>query len=165
MSEDWSKLYDIDLLADSEAEFELLVPLAQMARVSREFVRPGNSVEAKLSFAREGNRVVARVALNGTLSLTCQRCMKPMQWPLSTQSSAVLVGAEQEADGVPAETETVLAPEGRIRLIDLIEEELLLALPLVPMHEGEAGEDATVDAAQPVQRPFAQLGELLKRQK
>jgi uncharacterized protein len=163
MSEDWSKLQDIDLLADSKAEFELLVPLPQMPRVSREFVRPGNHVEAKLSFAREDDRVVTRVALSGTLALTCQRCMNPMQWPLATQSSAVLVGTEQEADGLPPGTETVLAADRRVRLIDLIEEELLLALPLVPMHEGTAREDATADAAQPVQRPFEQLGELLKR--
>jgi len=165
MSEDWSKLYDIDLLADSKAEFELLVPLARMSRVPREFVRPGNSVTAKISFAREDRRVVARVGLGGTLTLTCQRCMKPMQWPLATQSSAVLVGTERESDELPPGTETVHAADRRVRLMDLIEEELLLALPLVPMHEGTEGEDATADAGHPVQRPFEQLGELLKRRK
>ena len=63
-------------------------------------------------------------------------------------------------------TETVLAPEGKVRLIDLIEEELLLALPLVPLHEHERADEGDHEsAAGPVQRPFERLGELLKRQR
>ena len=45
-----------------------------------------------------------------------------------------LIAAESEADRVPQEFETVLAPENRIRVRDLVEEELLLSLPLVPLH-------------------------------
>ena len=167
MSEGWSKLIDIDLLADGKVEFEFVVPLSHMPRVPREFVRSEtgrlNEVRATVAFGREMSRVLARVALTGTLELICQRCMRPMQWPLESSSRAVLIGAESEAEHLPPGTETVLAADRKIRLIDLIEEELLLALPRVPMHERAAREDAAADAAQPVQRPFEQLGELLKR--
>jgi uncharacterized protein len=164
MSEGWSKLRDIDLLADGKSEFELVVPLERMARVPPEFRRPGNEVRADLAFGRELNRVVARVGLSGTLGVICQRCMSPMQWPLETRSSAVLIGSENEANQMPVGTEAVLASERKIRLIDLIEEELLLALPLVPLHKlGSASHSGRDEAAQPVQRPFEQLSELLKR--
>ena len=65
----------------------------------------------------------------------------------------------------PALTDViVLAPEGRIALRDLVEEELLLAVPLVPRHENEAdcGRTASTEA-DVTQTPFAGLGELLKR--
>jgi uncharacterized protein len=166
MSEGWSKLRDIDLLADGKAEFDLVVPLEYMARVQREFVRPGNEVRGLVTFRREMGRPLARVELSGRLELICQRCMAPMQWPVRTKSSAILLDAEHEADQLPASTETVLAPQGKVRLIDLIEEELLLALPLVPLHEHErADEGGHESAAAPVQRPFERLGELLKRQR
>ena len=49
-----------------------------------------------------------------------------------------LIAAEADASRVPEELEPVLAPEGRIRVGELVEEELLLTLPIVPLHaEGE----------------------------
>jgi uncharacterized protein len=98
-----------------------------------------------------------------------------MQWPVGGTARVALIAAESEADRVPQEFETVHAPENRIRVRDLVEEELLLSLPLVPMHAdaGEcAGKDAkpehkpvAADAApgQETQKPFERLGELLKR--
>jgi uncharacterized metal-binding protein YceD (DUF177 family) len=74
---------------------------------------------------------------------------------------------------VPQEVETVHAPENRIRVADLVEEELLLTLPLVPLHESaeecQSGQDEVpapveeTEAAPDTQRPFERLGELLKR--
>jgi uncharacterized metal-binding protein YceD (DUF177 family) len=61
----------------------------------------------------------------------------------------------------------VLASGGRISVADLVTEELLLSLPLVPRHEVAA--ECAVAAAQPEEgatethRPFAQLADLLKR--
>ena len=73
---------------------------------------------------------------------------------------------------MPDEYDAVTAPGGRIRLADLVVEELLLALPLVPMHAtpaecaltlAAAAEGDPPAAARPVQRPFADLRDLLKR--
>ena len=46
----------------------------------------------------------------------------------------MLFRSEADAADVPAELEPVLAREGRIRAGELVEEELLLALPIVPLH-------------------------------
>jgi uncharacterized protein len=84
---------------------------------------------------------------------------------LSGSSQVVLVGSEAEAATVPAELETALAPDGRLKLADLVEEELLLALPAAPRHAAgqcPAARQETRESATPgVQRPFAGLGELL----
>jgi uncharacterized metal-binding protein YceD (DUF177 family) len=69
----------------------------------------------------------------------------------------------------------VTAPGGRLALEEFVEDELLLALPLVPMHAtpaecalqlAAAAADSAADAppaARPTQRPFAELRDLLKR--
>jgi uncharacterized protein len=73
---------------------------------------------------------------------------------------------------VPEDAELMLAPEGRLRLGELLEEDLLLALPFAPLHDDESrcaqrAETAPAEAeiAEEVQRPFAALGDLMGRAK
>jgi uncharacterized protein len=82
-----------------------------------------------------------------------------------------LIASEADAGRVPEELEPVLAPEGRLSVGELVEEELLLTLPIVPLHsQAEGGACVVADAPslatngreEEVQRPFAQLAELLK---
>ena len=84
------------------------------------------------------------------------------------QGRAALVATPAEAERVPDTLETVLAPEYRISIRDLVEEELLLALPLVPRHEDDwlcrRHAPRHSPRTEKTQRPFGQLSELLKRQ-
>jgi uncharacterized metal-binding protein YceD (DUF177 family) len=93
--------------------------------------------------------------------------MQPLEFALNSQVRVALLHAEAEAARVPEELEPVLAPGGRISIGELITEELLLSLPIVPLHEAEAGCASTPTAAAAPQedthRPFAQLADLLKR--
>jgi len=66
----------------------------------------------------------------------------------------------------------MLAPGGRISIEELVEEELMLFLPIVPLHENSPACGASVLRPPPVQgdlgepttqKPFAQLQELLGR--
>jgi uncharacterized protein len=93
---------------------------------------------------------------------------------VETDTSIGLVATEADANRVPEEFEPVLAPEGRISVGELVEEELLLTLPIVPLHtDADGGATCVaVDASQletnareedKTQRPFEQLAELLKR--
>jgi uncharacterized protein len=82
------------------------------------------------------------------------------------------VGRDADAGRVPEEYDAVTAPGGRIRLDEFIEEELLLALPLVPMHP--TLEECAVRHPAPATtprtsangnrtRPFAELRTMMKR--
>jgi uncharacterized protein len=96
-----------------------------------------------------------------------------MSVPVDQRGERVaMVAGAAEADRVPAGRETILAPEHRISLRDLVEEELLLSIPIVPLHEPEECQAETAEETsaaegpvEEVQRPFEQLGELLKRGK
>jgi uncharacterized protein len=173
MSEGWSKLLDIGPLADGRAEVDFSIPLQHFPRVLPLLAAPEGEAVGRVDFSREGRIAVAEVTVAAVVTLTCQRCLSPLVRRVAGQGRAALVATPAEAERVPDTLETVLAPEYRISIRDLVEEELLLALPLVPRHEehecvgDSAGTPGPGFAAEPpaeTQRPFGQLSELLKRQ-
>jgi uncharacterized protein len=166
MPEDGSKLWPVAVLADERRRVALEIPVGQLTRLAPMLAGQDGSVQGNVALAREQGRIVADVAVNTRLTLRCQRCLGTMEVSVEGSSRVALLESEAEADNVPPEFETALAPEGRLRLADLVEEELLLALPAAPMHpEGQCPAEAVPGADEPVQadvqRPFANLGELL----
>jgi uncharacterized protein len=119
-------------------------------------------------FGREQGFAVAELTLLGSATLECQRCMGALVQPLNVATRVALVGSEAAGTSVPADLEPVLASDGRITIEQLLTEELLLTLPIVALHA--PGEPTCTAAAPEVQeaptethRPFAHLGELVKR--
>ncbi len=117
-----------------------------------------------------GLRVAAEVPLR------CERCMGLVDFAGATRRPLALIPADlSSADRAPAGLEPVLAEQGRVVLRDLVEEELLLALPLVARHEDAAecaagaaagsfeGTAASAAEEEITQKPFAQLKDLLKQ--
>ncbi len=145
------------------------MPLADLPGLRSLRAGVGGSVSGRAHFAREQGMPVADLSLGGMVTLQCQRCLQPMQRPLRAESPIALIASEEEAARASPEREPVLAAGGRISVGELLTEELLLLLPIVPLHEdGErcAGESAAAERARPdgeTHRPFASLAELLKR--
>lgn len=70
------------------------------------------------------------------VQLECQRCLKPVAEPLEAERSFLFVHGEEAAAALDAESEDdVLAITRSLDARELIEDELLLALPIVPRHE------------------------------
>ena len=129
------KLRDVRKLADSRAVFDLEVALSALPDFPPEYVDGGGSVTAHLVFGREQGFAMARVDLQAQLQATCQRCLGPLPLSIQASSPVLIVESQQDAESVPAGWETFLAPEGQLMPEALIGEELLLALPIVPVHE------------------------------
>jgi uncharacterized protein len=167
MPEDGSRLCSVAALADEGRQVDLAVPLARLERIAPYLLSTEGMVQGRVALDREQGRIVAEVTVDAEVSLQCQRCLLPMTMQLAGTSRVALVESEAAGAGVPAELETALAPEGRMRLADLVEEELLLALPPAPRHPeghcpGDASEPKAEESVEPSRRPFASLGELLK---
>jgi uncharacterized protein len=162
----WSKPLEVDRLAETQAEVDFAIALAELRGLGS--LRGGVSGQVKglARFAREQGAAVVYLSLEGSATLQCQRCMQPMQVPLHATTRVALIGSEADAQSVPADFEPVLALGGRISIGELVTEELLLSLPIVPLHEDGA---ACTSAPPPdpaggeTHRPFARLGELMKR--
>ncbi|HEX4234919.1 MAG TPA: YceD family protein [Caldimonas sp.] len=116
---------------------------------------PGAGVQASLL-----------VTASADVTLECQRCLQPMQVPLRAGRRIFFVDGEDAAEALDAENEDdVLALAPVLDLPALIEDELLLALPLVPRHEvcPEPLPRGLVDgdpAAVSAENPFAVLAAL-----
>jgi len=165
MPEDGSRLSNVAALADESRRVELVIPVERFERIAAQLASREGAVTGSVQLGREQGHVVAEVSLAAQLQVFCQRCLQPMSLPVASQSRVVLL--DSEAGNAPPDMETALAPEGRLRLADLVEEELLLALPAAPRHpEGQCPsgrqEKTQEEFAEPTQRPFASLGAMLK---
>jgi uncharacterized protein len=168
----WSKLRDVSKLAETRAEFDFDVPVAQLPGIPSDVAASGGSVHARVQFGREQGFAVADIALRGAVEAVCQRCMQPMTLPVGADSRVAVVESDAGADAIPPGWDTYLAPEGRLDMAALVAEELLLALPIVPLHDEDAckagaatarREDREDEKREERTRPFADLRALLDR--
>ncbi len=104
----------------------------------------------------EGPQPYLRLAVHGAAWLECQRCLTPYEQAFDVDAIYRIVQTEAEAEEFPLDEDEieVIVGSRQFDLIELIEEELLLSLPVVPKHEvcpevheslisGASGEDAS----------------------
>jgi uncharacterized protein len=169
MSDGWSKLHDIDPWADARSRVDFAIPLKDFPRLVSQLADPAGDARGHVQFGRQDGIAVADVEVEAMAHLTCQRCLAPLEWPVESRGRVAMVEEDEDTAALPAEHETILAPQRRLSVRDLVEEELLLALPVVPLHDAPhcadvaAGSRAAPAAPEGRQKPFAQLGELFKR--
>jgi len=85
----------------------------------------------------EGPQPYLRLAIHGSAWLTCQRCLAAYEQAFNADPVFRIVQTEDEAGEFPLDDDDVdvIVGSRHFDLVDLIEEELLLSLPLVPKHE------------------------------
>lgn len=94
------------------------------------------SVEAHFDVAEEGRRVL-HGALSADVNVECQRCLEPMGVQLKGEFNLAVVWSEDEAKQLPSSYDPWITGEGEGDVYEILEEELLLSLPAVALHEGE----------------------------
>ncbi len=113
-------------------------------------------------------RPAIHLRADATLPLTCQRCMGEVETPVTVDRHFVFVDDEDRASALDDESDDdVLVAAPDFNLHALIEDELLMALPLVPRHahcpqpvKMSVGEEELKEAEVPVNNPFAALAGL-----
>ncbi len=106
-------------------------------------------------------RPALRLKVGGTLQVTCQRCLGTLEVPLQIDVLLRLAATQEEMDAEPLDPE---GPESIVAGRDmpvrtLVEDEVLLALPIAPRHGTCAGGEAEGKGAK--QTPFAGLRGLI----
>ena len=122
-------------LAERGARLTGTLPLKSMPRLAQSGLEDSGTVMVDLAFERqEGEKVfVMYGTLHVHLRVACQRCLEAMDleleaapWLILLKSGERLEQQEGDADILPADKP--------LSLSGLVEDELLLALPMVPMH-------------------------------
>jgi uncharacterized protein len=167
---------DVERLANEQAVLDAAFPIASLSRLRESLASDDGAARASFRFYRVAGRPALDGEVDAEVTLTCQRCLTAMRLPIEGRLELVFVASEAEAAGeLPEGLEPALAPNGRASLAAVVEDELLLSLPLVARHadpaecaqaagpERVAAESAAAARREEsVQRPFADLKDRLK---
>lgn len=143
------------------------IPVSDLARLSGYLSESGGMVKVHLDFGYDENQ---RRLITGTLSsclhVQCQRCLQDMPLDVDTGLRVLVMSSEAQVRALPAEVEAVVADEDKgLDLLALVEDELILSLPIVPHHADEHCNEDLDRLNRPPEgearaSPFAKLREL-----
>lgn len=149
--------------ASAGASLSGALPVRDFSRLHDMLARYEGDVAYEVEGVRDARgRPALRLKVRGRLELRCQRCLEPLPFEVQADEVLVLAGTQAEIDAEPADVEAadrvVAAKEMPVR--ELVEDELILALPYAPRHPG-CSTRASADAAEKGS-PFAGLRGLMR---
>ena len=111
------------------------VALAEMKRLVESLQDNDGDARVSIEFGvdAEGIRFM-RGRIQADVQLVCQRCLETMRYPIDSEFALGLVRNTTEAEELPSHYEPLVLDGKPLFLRDVIEDELLLALPIVPRH-------------------------------
>jgi uncharacterized protein len=124
---------DAAAYARTAGEIQQSFKAEELPRFGAAGAQEGSTATATLRFSEYDGQPVIDGELAGTAVLSCQRCMRPVAIPLQ-ESFHVMIVPDERADE-PGGYEPVVANAAHFDVRWFVEEQALLALPLVPMHE------------------------------
>jgi uncharacterized protein len=152
------------------------LPLADLPRLGASLQQADGEAEFELEFSRdERKRACISGFVKAELVLQCQRCLGPVKMTVDSVINLVAVEGIGEAEQLADSVEPLLMEESRVRLADLLEDELLLSIPQIPRHtSGPCATDnvikdsvtpeAVKDDGEKPENPFAELAALKTKQ-
>ncbi|KPJ95272.1 MAG: hypothetical protein AMJ55_04225 [Gammaproteobacteria bacterium SG8_15] len=161
-------------LAETQRILTGELPIARMSRLVSMLLSDAGEVHVNLIFGVDEigqANVIGDVKTSVTMQ--CQRCMESMEVEVSSEVSLAFVRTEKQAQGLPSYYDPLIVEE-ETSLSELVEDEIILALPAVPLHEPEqctvqeqytsntqsAADDSQSSDMSQQQNPFAILEKL-----
>lgn len=108
-------------------------------------------------------RPALRVRIRGALQLRCQRCLESMRFDVDTDETLVLAATQAEIDAEPAGPQVPdrLLAAGEVPVREVLEDELILAVPYAPRHE-DCEADTELHGDERIS-PFSELRGMLRK--
>jgi uncharacterized protein len=152
-------------LVDQGRVLEGNIPLGDFPRLQEAlFEVTDKLVRVRLEFTRTDTRLpIIKGHINVMLGMLCNRCLKSAEIDVETKLEVVLVSSDEQAESLQQGFDTWLVEDKQIFLRDFIEDELLLALPVVVAHEKCSASRKLIEAIpeemapQEEESPFAAL--------
>jgi len=131
------KFIDPIRLCKKTAMIEGELSLVTLSRL-QELATQTESVQVAITFGIDANKTLfIKGKIQGCVNVVCQRCNQVMQEPLEIEFNLCPVTSEARAKTVPEAYEVLMVSEEEVLLADIIEDEILLALPMVSRHEND----------------------------
>lgn len=159
-------------LASREEQIAGHVPVKSFTRLSNLLQTSDGNVQVLIAFGKgEIGYPIVQGDIKANVVVECQRCLQSMPLQLDTEFRLVAMDMDSDASDSDGLFDAVLMDDGEIDLYDLIEDELVMAMPMVPMHAladhcSASGKyfgnpDEADSGASKSQRPFKDLGKMM----
>jgi len=110
------------------------------------------TLEVQLSFSRdEENHYLVRVVVAAEVTVTCQRCLEPLSRTLASDNTLAIVWNYEQAAGLPRHLDPLVVGEEGCNLRELVEDELILALPPFSYHDSESCRETLMEYTTPAE--------------
>jgi len=159
--------YQVQKEVTRNGYFEGEIALSELSRVG-ELLHPGKSglegrkVTLNFEFVRNKYEISMLAGrLETSLELECQRCLQGLEWPFTIDFNLMIDASDELVRD--SSVDTLYSDDGSIDIVEVVEDELLLAIPLVAMHEDTAcNENWQVSESETAikDNPFAVLQQL-----
>jgi uncharacterized protein len=120
----------------------------------------GNAlVELEFYLDEKYRRIIAG-RLEANVNVLCQRCLEPTEISLNESFRLAMVETDEQAENLPTDLDPWLCNDSRLRLADIIEEQLILSMPIVSYHKNDCIEhidNALAKSKQSKSNPFEML--------
>ena len=133
--------------AQKRLDYQGIYTPDQVERVAASVVSVDSDVECDMSFDIDNQRLAVLTGdVKVTVSLECQRCGKPFTHHVYTKYWFSPVKNNDQVEALPEAYAPIEVNEfGEIDLLALVEDEIILALPVVPVHDSEHCEVSEAD--------------------
>ena len=122
-----------------------ILPVSKMKRMEGLLVDFSDIIQIDLHFSIDSeNRKTVTGSISGRVQMSCQRCLAPAPVDLDISVCLACISTEGEADSLPGQYEPLVIFNAEMPLITLVEEELLLNLPIIAYHNTECGSECNV---------------------
>lgn len=129
---------DVRKAAARGASVSGMLEAAKLPRFQALLADESGTIDAHLAFSRdEEDRAVIALRFEANVSVECQRCLKAMPLSMAGENTLAIVWTDEQARHLPRHLEPLIVPEEGCKLWDLMEEELILALPPFNYHDTE----------------------------
>ncbi len=166
MVEHLPELIDPLALVEKRRQFKGSLPFSKMPRLQEVLLNREGEARFEVKFERNGRVASVTGFVEAELELQCQCCLGAIPRRVKSQVRLGIVRSIDEADRLPEPYEPLLLEGDAVALADIVQDELLLAIPSIPQHEqcASATQVKQEPAPEPTRRanPFAVLAELKK---
>ncbi len=131
------QLIDPVTFADKQRVLVGKIPLVKFTRLADVLLDNSGVVDVDLSFAKEQKLSTIRGYIQADLALICRTCLEAVSFPITITVNLAVVHSLEQADRLAGRHEPLLLEDEKIALHELVEDEILLALPDFPRHPHE----------------------------
>ena len=159
---------DLATLSAKPLSIEGIVSPGDLERLSESLANGDGELRYRVSACLDAQRRrVVSCIIEGFVFLTCQSSLDTFRHPVSIDDRLVLVDDESRLPPLEEEsdTEDYLVVDGPLDVLELVEDAVILALPMMPRKPGLEWKEAEAKEEEgPKASPFAKLSSLKKSQ-